>query len=74
MSRVSRNVMVDGANALSGYDNSQAEMMAERCILVDLKDNMIGSESKLACHIEEDLLHRAFSCLLYTSPSPRDRG
>ena len=41
MSRVSRNVMDDGANALSGYDNSQAEMMAERCILVDLKDNMI---------------------------------
>ena len=26
MSRVSRNVMVDGANALSGYDNSQAEL------------------------------------------------
>ena len=67
MSRVSRNVMVDGANALSGYDNSQAEMMAERCILVDLKDNMIGSESKLACHIEEDMLHRAFSVLIFDS-------
>ena len=67
MSRVSRNVMVDGGNALSGYDKSQAEMMAERCILVDLKDNMIGSESKLACHIEENLLHRAFSVLIFDS-------
>ena len=67
MSRVSRNVMVDGANALSGYDNSQAEMMAERCILVDLEDNMIGSESKLVCHNEEGLLHRAFSVLIFDS-------
>ena len=31
--------------------------MAERCILVDLEDNMIGSESKLVCHNEEGLLH-----------------
>ena len=59
--------MVDGANALSGYDNSQVEMMAERCILVDLEDNMIGSESKLVCHNEEGLLHRAFSVLIFDS-------
>ena len=67
MSKVSRNAMVDGANALSEYDNSQAEMMAERCILVDLEDNMIGSESKLVCHSGEGLLHRAFSVLIFDS-------
>ena len=67
MSRVSRNDMVEDANALSGHDNSQAEMMAERCILVDLEDNMIGSESKLLCHNEDGFLHRAFSVLIFDS-------
>ena len=67
MSRVSRDVMVDDAKALSGYDNSQADMMAERCILVDLENNMIGSESKLVCHNGVGLLHRAFSVLIFDS-------
>ena len=67
MPRVSRNDMVDGAKTLSGYDGSQAEMMAERCILVDLEDNVVGSESKLTCHNGDGLLHRAFSVLIFDS-------
>ena len=54
-------------SALEGHDGSQAEMMAERCILVDLEGNSIGSESKLDCHFGEGLLHRAFSVLIFDS-------
>ena len=52
-------------NALQGHDGSQADMMQERCILVDASDNIIGSESKLKCHHGDGLLHRAFSVLLF---------
>ena len=43
----------------------QADMMQERCILVDSSDNRIGSETKLKCHYGDGLLHRAFSVLLF---------
>tara|TARA_B100001175_G_scaffold317932_1_gene337796 strand:+ start:20969 stop:22657 length:1689 start_codon:yes stop_codon:yes gene_type:complete len=59
--------MADGTNALSGHDNSQAEMMAESCILVDHNDKMMGAASKLVCHNGEGLLHRAFSVLIFDS-------
>ena len=52
-------------NALQGHDDSQAEMMSERCILVDSEGNSIGSETKFRCHFEEGLLHRAFSVLIF---------
>jgi len=52
-------------NALQGHDGSQADMMHERCILVNSSDNIIGSESKLKCHHGDGLLHRAFSVLLF---------
>jgi len=52
------------SNALSGYDSSQIEMMEELCILVDSKDNVIGSASKVDCHRGKGLLHRAFSVLI----------
>tara|TARA_B100000029_G_scaffold63942_1_gene57273 strand:+ start:862 stop:2577 length:1716 start_codon:yes stop_codon:yes gene_type:complete len=52
-------------NALQGHDDSQAEMMSERCILVDSEGNSIGSETKFHCHFEDGLLHRAFSVLIF---------
>ena len=39
--------------ALEGHDDSQAEMMSERCILVDTAGNSVGSETKLNCHYGE---------------------
>ena len=54
-------------SALQGHDDSQAEMMSERCILVDHDGNSIGSETKLNCHFREGLLHRAFSVLIFDS-------
>ena len=52
-------------DALEGHDGSQAEMMSERCILVDTAGNSVGSETKLNCHYGEGLLHRAFSVLIF---------
>ncbi len=57
--------MTGQEGALSGQDGSQADMMQERCILVDSSDNVIGSETKLKCHYGDGLLHRAFSVLLF---------
>ncbi len=57
--------MTGQEGALRGQDSSQADMMQERCILVDSSDNVIGSETKLKCHYGDGLLHRAFSVLLF---------
>ena len=54
-----------GTKILDEHDLSQADMMQERCILVDSSDNVIGSETKLKCHYGDGLLHRAFSVLLF---------
>ena len=35
---------------LSGKDSSQAALMAEKVILVDEKDNIIGADSKIDTH------------------------
>ena len=52
---------------LQGYDEEQVRMMKEDCIVVDDNDNIIGSDSKVNCHIGEGKLHRAFSVLLFNS-------
>lgn len=51
------------------YDRRQIELMLnDECILVDTKDNIIGSASKKDCHLTSNaLLHRAFSVLLFDS-------
>ncbi len=67
MSYVCRATMAEVNGALSGHDGTQAEMMEERCILVDTDDLPIGSESKLSCHYGKGLLHRAFSVLIFDS-------
>ena len=50
---------------LSGKDSSQAALMAEKVILVDEKDNIIGADSKIDTHHKIGALHRAFSVLLF---------
>ena len=59
-------------SSLSKLDSSQLEMMKEMCLVVDENDKVIDSVSKIDCHRGKGIRHRAFSCLLYTSPSPRD--
>jgi geranylgeranyl diphosphate synthase type I len=54
-----------GTEILEGHDQSQADMMAENCILVDSNDRSIGSASKVDCHSGEGMRHRAFSVLLF---------
>ncbi len=51
----------------AGHDNSQVEMMVEQVILVDEKDQQIGTASKLASHHHRGSLHRAFSVLVFDS-------
>lgn len=54
---------------LSNLDETQVQLLAEECILVDERDVVIGSDTKKNCHlnsnIEKGLLHRAFSVFLF---------
>ena len=58
-----------GLDPLADADAEQVHMMEERCILVDEQDNVIGSDTKKACHLNSGglLLHRAFSVFLFDS-------
>ena len=51
------------------YNQTQINLMSEKCILVDENDNQIGSETKKNCHliknINNGMLHRAFSVFLF---------
>ena len=54
---------------LSSFDETQVQLLAEECILVDENDKVIGSDTKKNCHlntnIEKGMLHRAFSVFLF---------
>lgn len=54
---------------LSGVDPTQLKLLAEKCILVSAKDEVLGAETKKNCHlnvnIDSGLLHRAFSVFLF---------
>ena len=54
---------------LSTLDETQVQLLAEECILVDESDKVVGSDTKKNCHlnsnIEKGLLHRAFSVFLF---------
>ncbi|KAI8968372.1 isopentenyl pyrophosphate isomerase [Mycotypha africana] len=56
---------------LKEYDEEQARLMEEMCIVVDENDKAIGADSKKTCHlmtnINKGLLHRAFSVFLFNS-------
>jgi len=57
----------DLSDMLEGLEQSQADMMAEKCILVDSDDRAIGSATKIECHHGLGKRHRAFSVLLFDS-------
>ena len=40
-------------------------MTEEYVVLVDEKDNKIGLEEKVKCHLPDGKLHRAFTALLF---------
>lgn len=53
-------------------DETQAKLLAEKCILVDENDKVIGSTTKKECHLNSNivnsgLLHRAFSVFLFNN-------
>merc|ERR1712002_1193493 len=57
---------------LRNLDDTQVALLAERCIVVNEKDEAIGGASKKECHLwtnisTNNLLHRAFSVLLFNS-------
>ena len=52
---------------LGDHDDIQSEMMSEMCLVVDNQDNVIGSETKHACHRGRGIRHRAFSVLIFDS-------
>eukprot|EP00833_Pecoramyces_ruminatium_P006758 jgi/Orpsp1_1/1180790/evm.model.c7180000074635.1 len=61
---------------LNNYDEEQARLMQEMCILVDENDKVIGAESKKNCHLMENInktniLHRAFSVFLFDKTGER---
>lgn len=43
----------------------EKEMSEEYLILVDEKDNPIGTEEKVKCHLPQGILHRAFTALIF---------
>jgi len=61
-------------NLLDNYDEEQARLMQEMCILVDDNDKIIGAETKKNCHLMENIqknLHRAFSVFLFDKTGER---
>ena len=56
---------------LSRLDETQVQLLAEECILVDETDKAIGSDTKKNCHLNANIgagkLHRAFSVFLFDS-------
>ena len=57
----------DSAAVLRGSNANQGAMMAEAIILVDEKDQVLGSMSKVESHRGAGAYHRAFSVLLFDS-------
>jgi len=59
--------MADEIDEVEDHDSIQAEMMGEMCLVVDSDDNVIGAETKLDCHKDDGIRHRAFSVLIFDS-------
>lgn len=59
------------SSKMESLDEEQVKLLGEQCILVDEKDEFIGSATKKTCHlldgINPGLLHRAFSVFLFNS-------
>lgn len=56
---------------LSRLDQTQLDLLAEQCILVNTEDKVLGHETKKQCHLNTNIdsgcLHRAFSVFLFNS-------
>ena len=52
---------------IGDHDVIQSEMMGEMCLVVDSDDNVIGADTKLICHKDKGIRHRAFSVLIFDS-------
>merc|ERR1712093_438442 len=69
--RATMNTSAEGVGALAWADADQVRLMEEKCILVDEKDQVIGSATKKECHlnssIRNGMLHRAFSVFLFNN-------
>ncbi len=52
---------------IGDHDVVQSEMMGEMCLVVDSDDNVIGADTKLICHKDKGIRHRAFSVLIFDS-------
>jgi len=59
--------MAPEIDEVKDHDSIQAEMMGEMCLVVDSDDNVIGTETKLVCHKDDGISHRAFSVLIFDS-------
>ncbi len=59
--------MASEIGKIGEHDEIQSEMMGEMCLVVDIDDNVIGAESKLSCHKDDGIRHRAFSVLIFDS-------
>ena len=57
--------MATEEDGLDSHDSIQTEMMGEMCIVVDKEDMVTGTESKLNCHKNKGIRHRAFSVLIF---------
>ena len=44
-----------GDGLTAGLDETQIKLLAEECIVIDNDDNNIGSASKKACHLLENI-------------------
>ena len=59
--------MAPGMGEIGHHDAIQSEMMGEMCLVVDSNDNVVRAETKLACHKNDGVRHRAFSVLIFDS-------
>lgn len=59
--------MASEVGKIGKHDEIQSEMMGEMCLVVDIDDNVIGAETKLSCHKDDGIRHRAFSVLIFDS-------
>ena len=44
-----------GDGLTTGLDETQIKLLQEECIVIDDDDNNIGSDSKKACHLLENI-------------------
>lgn len=48
-------------------NNNSNKQAADMLILVDPQDHVLGYEEKMACHVGDGILHRAFSIFIFNS-------